>query len=166
RAGPPAAGPAGPAGAGGAGGAGDALAGGAQGQDHPAGRVAPAASALGLGEPHGAPYPRTGALARRPWGAGALHPPLGFLAPQGRVDPAYRGTPGAGRAAARDDRPVARLAGGDRAGLACRSPPVAWGGTRAARRARGGERRQALAGSGACIRRSLRRTRYGYGRYN
>src|SRR5262249_15505800 len=44
--------------------------------------------------------------------------------------------------------------------------PVVWGGKRAARRARARERRSALAGSGACIRRSLRRTRYGYGRYN
>jgi hypothetical protein len=39
--------------------------------------------------------------------------------------------------------------------------PFVWGGKRAARRARAREQRQALAGSGACIRRSLRHTRYG-----
>ena len=39
-----------------------------------------------------------------------------------------------------------------------------WGGKRAARRARARERRYALAGSGACSRRSLRPTRYGYPR--
>jgi hypothetical protein len=44
--------------------------------------------------------------------------------------------------------------------------PFVWGGKRAARRARARERRHALAGSGACTRRSLRRTRYGYSRYN
>jgi hypothetical protein len=44
--------------------------------------------------------------------------------------------------------------------------PFVWGGKRAARRARARERRHALAGSGACSRRSLRRTRYGYDRRN
>jgi hypothetical protein len=42
--------------------------------------------------------------------------------------------------------------------------PFVWGGQRAARRARARERRHALAGSGACIRRSFPRTRYGYDR--
>jgi hypothetical protein len=44
--------------------------------------------------------------------------------------------------------------------------PFVWGGKRAARRARARDRRHALAGSGACIRRSLRRIRYGSGRRN
>jgi hypothetical protein len=39
--------------------------------------------------------------------------------------------------------------------------PFVWGGKRATRRARARDRRHALAGSGACIRRSLRHTRYG-----
>jgi hypothetical protein len=43
--------------------------------------------------------------------------------------------------------------------------PFVWGGKRAARRVRARERRQALAGSGACCVRSLRRIRYGYIRY-
>jgi hypothetical protein len=44
--------------------------------------------------------------------------------------------------------------------------PFVWGGKRAARRAQARERRHALAGSGACSRRSLRWTRYGYTRRN
>jgi hypothetical protein len=39
--------------------------------------------------------------------------------------------------------------------------PFVWGGKRATRRARARERRHALSGSGAGIRRSLRHTRYG-----
>jgi hypothetical protein len=39
--------------------------------------------------------------------------------------------------------------------------PFVWGGKRAARRVRARERRHALAGSGACIARLLRRSRYG-----
>src|SRR5262249_22062007 len=39
--------------------------------------------------------------------------------------------------------------------------PFVWGGKRAARRARARERQHALAGSGACTRRSLRHTDYG-----
>jgi hypothetical protein len=39
--------------------------------------------------------------------------------------------------------------------------PFVWGGKRAARRVRARERRQALAGSGACIARRFRRPRYG-----
>jgi hypothetical protein len=42
--------------------------------------------------------------------------------------------------------------------------PFVWGGKRAARRVQARERRHALAGSGACTRRSLRQTRYGYSR--
>jgi DDE superfamily endonuclease len=44
--------------------------------------------------------------------------------------------------------------------------PFVWGGKRAARRVRARERRHALAGSGACCARSLRRIRYGYTRRN
>ena len=44
--------------------------------------------------------------------------------------------------------------------------PFVWGGKRAARRARARERRHALAGSGACTRRSLRHASYGNPRRN
>ena len=44
--------------------------------------------------------------------------------------------------------------------------PFVWGGKRATRRARARERRHALAGSGACLQRSPRRSRYGYTRDN
>jgi hypothetical protein len=46
-------------------------------------------------------------------------------------------------------------------GWSAHPTPFAWGGKRAARRARARERRHALAGSGACSRRPLRRISYG-----
>ncbi len=63
------------------------------------------------------------------------------------------------------DQLIAWLAATARGGNADPTPFV-WGGKRAARRARARDRRHALAGSGACIRRSLRRIRYGNGRRN
>jgi len=131
--------------------------------------------ALGLGQPHRSPHPRARPLALRPWGDGALHPALGLLAQHSRVDPAHIGPPCIlGRRALEGQHPqstdqlitgleaIARSWNAD-------PTPFVWGGkraARAARRARARERRQARAGSGACIRRPLRRTRYGYGRRN